>query len=51
MNEQEKKILSLIHSSEDTSVALSVALKLVLGFLELPQASECMPLEPQPEVS
>ena len=51
MNESETKVISLIENSKNPLAALEVALKLILEFLELPRASECMPLEPQPEVS
>ena len=46
MNESEAKVINLIKNSTDPIAALEVALKLILEFLETPQAYSCTPLEP-----
>lgn len=46
MNELETKVISLIENSKNPLAALEVALKLILDFLETPQASSCSSPEP-----
>lgn len=51
MNKAEDRVLSLINNSKDPALALDVALKLILEFLEPLQASECKPLEPRSAIA
>ena len=51
MTEAESKVINLIERSNDPIAALDVAFKLILEFLELPQASRCTSSEPLAEVS
>ena len=51
MTDTESEVFSLIHSSKNPELALEVAIKLALEFLEPHEVSPCKTLEPLSEVS